>query len=110
MFGRQIIDDGRSPDFLTGMPLETDAEYSKRLLAAMAVDASVFTAAYQAIALATPLGVEWSISEALGRDPSMPSIVNVDTDRALTGVERQNIIDAANKWMMVPGFKIAFTP
>ena len=38
VFNRRIIDDGREPDWMTGLPLETDAELRARVKAALMGD------------------------------------------------------------------------
>ena len=104
MITRKVIDDGRMPDLLTGMPLETDAEYRERIFGAAQITAASHKAPINAIAEAMPFGVKFSISELQEQ-----FTVNVETDRNLSILERKQIVDAAQAWMRMPGFDITFS-
>lgn len=104
IFPRMIIDDGREPNLLTGLPMETDAEYRVRLLAVPQTHLANQKAPVVAMAEAVPAGVKFTITEDQNR-----FVANVETDRPLNDTERNKIVDAAKEWMLPPGFDITFT-
>ena len=99
---RRMIDDGREPDPMLGIPLETDAELRARFLGYISNPPSEVVVLH-AMTVAMPQGVRWAFSQ------SKRSVVNVATDRALNDDERREVIEAAERTMMVPGFSLTFS-